>query len=57
MGKDSLTISDATYKLLERSRVLSIRGAGKMIQPEEIESSLSEIKSIKIWMERLLMEV
>ena len=56
MGKNSLDLSADTYELLKRSRILSIRGAGKMIQPEEIESSIDEIKSIKIWMDRLLME-
>ena len=57
MGERSLQISNSTYRLLERSRVLSIRGIGKMVQYEEVASSLEEIASIKSWMEKLLREI
>lgn len=57
MGKKSIQISLDTFDLLERSRILSIRGTGKMIETEKIISSLEEISSIKIWMNGLLAEV
>lgn len=57
MDEKSVQISNKTYKLLERSRILCIRGTGKMIQHNEIESSLDEILSIKQWMENLIDEV
>jgi predicted nucleotidyltransferase len=57
MGEKSVQISNKTYRLLERSRILCIRGTGEMIQRKEIESSLDEIISIKKWMESLLNEV
>lgn len=57
MGNKSVPISNKTYRLLERSRILCIRGVGEMIQHKEIESSLDEIGSTKKWMESLLNEV
>lgn len=57
MGEKSLNLSENVYELLERSRILSIRGTGKMIQRKEVDSSIDEIKSIRTWMEGLLMEV
>lgn len=57
MGERSINLSESTYDLLKRSRILSIRGSGKMIQNKEIESSIDEIKSIRSWMEGLLTEV
>lgn len=57
MGKNSLQISENAYKLLERSRILSIRGTGNMIQRKEVDSLIDDIKSIRTWMERLLQEV
>ena len=57
MEGKSLHLSENAYKLLERSRILNIRGMGQMIQRKEVESSIDEIKSIRTWMEGLLMEV
>jgi len=57
MGKRSVNLSNNTFEILERSRILSIRGSGKMVQRNEVESSIDEIKSIRTWMEGLLMEV
>ena len=57
MNEKSLEISNETYRLLECSRILCIRGTGQMIKRNEIESSLDEILSIKHWMEYLLDEV
>lgn len=57
MGDRSIQISPDTFDLLERSRILSIRGAGKIIGKEEVTSLIEEIFSIKIWMKDLLAEV
>ena len=57
MNKKSLQISDNTYRILERSRFLSIRGTGKIIDRKEIDNSWAEIICIKNWMEKLLDEV
>lgn len=56
MGKYSINLSENAYDLLKRSRILSIRGTGKMIQRDELQSSIEEIESIKTWMEHLLIE-
>jgi len=57
MNKKSIQISNDTYRILERSRVLCIRGTGKIINRNEFENSWDEIISIKNWMENLLDEV
>lgn len=57
LGEKSLKISNDTFRVLERSRVLCIRGTGKIIYRNEVMSSLNEIVSIKNWMEDLLDEV
>ena len=57
MGEKSIKISSNTFELLERSRILSIRGAGNIITKNEIISSLHEIFSIKTWMNDLLNEI
>lgn len=57
MGNRSLAISREAFEILERSRILCIRGTGKIIQKEEIRLITKEIESIGKWMQRLLMEV
>lgn len=57
MKEKSLKISNESFRLLERSRILCTRGVGKMIHRNKVESSLDEIFSIKLWMECLLNEV
>jgi len=57
MNDKSLKISNETYRFLERSRILCVRGTGKMINRNEIDKSLDELISINHWMESLLAEV
>ena len=57
MGERSLSISDRTYQLLERSRILSTRGTGRMVQLEELDACLNEISGIACWMNELLTEI
>lgn len=57
MDEQSITISPTTFELLERSRILSIRGTGAIIKYDDLKSSLEDLYSIKIWMTDLLEEV
>ena len=57
MDEQSIKIHPDTFKLLERARILSIRGTGAIINRNEIKSSLKDIYSIKTWMTDLLVEV
>ncbi|XCN74565.1 MAG: nucleotidyltransferase domain-containing protein [Candidatus Electrothrix aestuarii] len=57
MNEKSIIISPATFELLERSRILSIRGSGTIIKYDDIKSSLEDLYSIKTWMTGLLEEV
>ena len=57
LGGDSLKISKETYEILERSRLLSIRGVGNFIENKEVEKAVSESSKITEWMDYLLEEV
>lgn len=57
MREKSLNISMKTFNLLERSRILSVRGYGKNILIQEAHASFKELRLIKTWMESLLLEV
>lgn len=57
MDEQSIKIHPETFKLLERARILSIRGTGVIIKQDEIKSSLEDIYYIKAWMTDLLNEV
>lgn len=57
MDGQSIKIHPDTFKLLERARILSIRGTGAIINQDDLKSSLEDIYSIKTWMMSLLNEV
>ncbi len=57
LGDKSLAISQGTYEILKRARLLSIRGSGDFIEKQEVNMVISEIDSITEWMGRLLEEV
>ncbi len=57
MGADSVPLSDAAYSLIERARILSTRGTGPMVTPSELSACLGEIKQLRSWMERLLVQI
>lgn len=57
LDKNSLNISEASYLLLERSRILCTRASGAMIQYEELDTHLAEIGKISQWMTKLLQDV
>ncbi len=50
MDGQSIKIHPDTFKLLERARILSIRGTGDIINQDDLKSSLEDICSIKTWM-------
>jgi len=54
LGRDSIPISLEAYRILERARILSTRGAGGNIRRHEIGSAVSEFDKVKHWMETLL---
>ena len=57
MDEQPIKIHPDTFKLLERSRILSTRGTGAIIKHDEVKTSLEDIYSIKTWMSDLLNEV
>ena len=57
MGNSSIQISPSTFDILERSRVLCVRGKGEMIDKEKYISCINEVTLIKKWMKNLLVEV
>jgi len=57
LGEHSLNITDNTYRLLERSRILSTRAAGPIVQPEELNACIGEVCEISSWMKTLLAEI
>lgn len=57
MDEQSIKIYSDTFKILERARILCIRGTGDIIKKDEIKSSLEDIYSVKTWMTDLLNKV
>lgn len=57
LGDKSLVISDGTFSLLERSRLLSTRGFGAMISREDVALVLLEAGVIYAWMSELIKEL
>jgi hypothetical protein len=57
LGERSLVISDNAYKLLERSRILSTRATGLIIERAEATSCVEDFCQIGSWMNRLLQEI
>lgn len=56
LGEYSLTISRKPYEVLERSRILSTRGYGENVMPEEVEIACAEFPRVGEWMSRLIAE-
>jgi len=54
LGDDSLSLPKDCFSILERCRILSTRGAGPMINADEISIAVSNINTIRQWMEILL---
>ncbi len=57
LGDDSVPLSDMSYRLLERARILSTRGIGPMVTSQELSACLEEIRQLRTWMERLLTRI
>ncbi|AVR45429.1 nucleotidyltransferase domain-containing protein [Christiangramia fulva] len=54
LGEDSIPVSKTTFKLLERSRILSTRGFGNLITDEELKEVFSELVIIDNWFDNLV---
>ncbi|MBJ2108364.1 MULTISPECIES: nucleotidyltransferase domain-containing protein [Proteus] len=50
LGIHSIPICDLTYQLLERARVLSTRGAGEILNTDDIKQVKSQLGLIESWM-------
>ena len=57
IGLKSLPINPVSFDVLERARILSVRGIGEMLTKDEINQTLSDIEVVSEWMQRLLIEV
>ena len=55
IGEKSLDVSESTFDILQRARVISTRGLGTMISQREVDQVLQEVQGISDWMS-LLME-
>ena len=57
LGNRSLEISDDSFRILERSRILSTRGYGEIIKKQEVQKVLKEAALIHTWMNTLSKEI
>ena len=57
LGDKSLLMSDDAFSILEKSRLLSTRGHGAMVDQDEVALVLQEASAIGKWMDELLKEV
>lgn len=54
LGSDSLDISDASFKTLERARLLASRGIGTEISEKDLAHAIGELPVIRLWMDKLM---
>jgi hypothetical protein len=54
---DSIKISEDSYRIFERARILCTRGEGIGLSQDEISRATSELAEIRAWMDKLLVEV
>lgn len=54
LGVDSLRVSGSAYRLLENSRILSVRGRGKTPSREMYDSMKNDFRAINDWMMSIL---
>jgi hypothetical protein len=57
IGDKSLIVADNTFDILQRARLISTRGQGKIISQIEVEQVLREIQNIADWMLGLREEI
>lgn len=57
LKENKLEISKESFKILERARILSTRGTGKLITKKDIEIVLSELDIINNWFQRILSNI
>jgi hypothetical protein len=57
LGKNSLNISESTYDILVRARILSTRGTGTILSDSEIQKVKTSLAHIDSWFNSLNMEI
>lgn len=57
LKKNKLEVSNQSFKILERARILSTRGTGELITKKDTEIVLSELSIIKDWFQRILSSI
>lgn len=57
LGSHSIQLSDDSFRILERARILCTRGSGRVITNQEIAVAIQELGKTEEWMENLLQEV
>ena len=56
LGPNRIPISQSSYQILERSRILCTRGSGADVSHAEADSVVRELDAIEKWMDSLLAE-
>ena len=57
LKSNKLEISSDSFEVLERARILSTRGIGKLITQKETEMVLSELDIIKTWFQKIIFSI
>ncbi|MCK4541174.1 MAG: hypothetical protein KAU17_02955 [Spirochaetales bacterium] len=57
LGSRSIPLTDATYSILMRARILSIRAMGDDISKENISKIIDELENCRLWINELCKEV
>lgn len=57
LGKYSLNISESTYDILVRARILSTRGTGTVLSDSEVQKIKTSLPYIDSWFNTLKMEI
>ena len=57
LGSRSIPLTDATYSILMRARILSIRAKGDDISKENTSKIIDELENCRLWINELCKEV
>ncbi|HAW3884805.1 MULTISPECIES: nucleotidyltransferase domain-containing protein [Enterobacteriaceae] len=57
LGEKSLKMSESSYRILERARVLSTRGVGIILNEKEIIQAKSQLNDVELWMNDLIKNI
>jgi Nucleotidyltransferase domain len=57
LGSHNIPLSNDSFRILERARILCTRGFGRAITNEQIALAIQELGKIQEWMDNLMQEV